>query len=143
MTVKHLSAGIVVFYRDKEAIQFLLLKYPQGHIEFVKGHVEKQDENLQAAAKRELLEETGLSTCNFVPNFYQEIEYSYLEQGQQHEKKVCFYLAEVFDQKINLSHEHLEYFWRDYDQALEQVTFMNAKNLLRSAYSLIQVLDEA
>ena len=53
------SAGIVLFRNDSDKNEFLLLNYPQGHWDFVKGKIE-QNETSHEAAIRETREETGL-----------------------------------------------------------------------------------
>ncbi len=37
------SAGIVLFRNDASKNEFLLLNYPQGHWDFVKGKVEQNE----------------------------------------------------------------------------------------------------
>ena len=139
MTIKHLSAGIVTFRKVNGKFYFLLLKYPQGHIEFPKGHLEANDKDIKQAAIRELEEETGVTDPRFLDGFYQEIEYEYEEDQQKHFKKVCFFLAEVFDDQLSISHEHTEIFWAEYDEALKLVTFENARSLLLNAKTLIDL----
>ena len=50
------SCGVVLINLGS----ILLLEYPQGHWDFPKGHLEEGDESRQAAARRELEEETGI-----------------------------------------------------------------------------------
>ena len=141
MIVNHLSAGVVTFYKDSFTgeLFFLLLKYPQGHIEFPKGHVDDDDKNLIHTALRELEEETGLKNARIVDGFYEEVNYQYYHNGDKHVKKVCFYLAEVFDKSVKISHEHTEFFWESYDSALKKVSFDNSKSLLMAAKTLIDL----
>ena len=53
------SAGIVLFRNDSDKNEFLLLNYPQGHWDFVKGKIE-QNETSHETALRETKEETGI-----------------------------------------------------------------------------------
>ena len=54
------SAGIVLFRNNSDKNEFLLLNYPQGHWDFVKGKIE-QNEPSHEAAIRETREETGIT----------------------------------------------------------------------------------
>ena len=56
-----ISAGAIIFRVDRTTGQklFLLLHYPEGHWEFVKGHVE-EGETKEMTTKRECEEETGI-----------------------------------------------------------------------------------
>ena len=58
--IEETSAGIVIFRRENSKILFLLLHYPSGHWDFVKGKMEK-GESVQQTAIRETKEETGIS----------------------------------------------------------------------------------
>ena len=53
------SAGIVLFRNDSGKNEFLLLKYPQGHWDFVKGKIE-QNETEHGAAQREKAHATAV-----------------------------------------------------------------------------------
>ena len=48
-------------------------------------------------------------------------------------KKVVFFLAKTDVKKISLSHEHNDYVWLGYNDALKKITFRNAKNVLLKA----------
>ena len=61
------SAGVVLFNRA-EGLQFLVLKYPSGHWDFVKGNIE-QGEKEEETVKRELFEETGINSITLHKGF--------------------------------------------------------------------------
>ena len=61
--VKEKSAGIVLFRNISNKNEFLLLNYPQGHWDLIKGKVE-QNETPHETAIRETKEETGISKLN-------------------------------------------------------------------------------
>ena len=65
------SAGIVLFRNASNKNEFLLLNYPQGHWDFVKGKVE-QGETPYETASRETKEETGISDIEFIDGFWPE-----------------------------------------------------------------------
>lgn len=117
--------------------QFLLLNYPTGHWDFVKGKIE-QGETLHQTAVRETKEETGISDLEFVEGFEEKINYNFQFEGELIQKEVVFFLAKTKTQTVNVSHEHLDYTWLDYENALEKVTYQNAKNILSKANKLFR-----
>ena len=58
--IEERSAGVILFNKT-DGIQFLILKYPSGHWDFVKGNIE-EGEKEKETVKRELFEETGILT---------------------------------------------------------------------------------
>jgi len=74
--VKQKSAGIVLFQNFHGTNRFLLLNYPQGHWDFVKGKVE-EGETLHETALRETKEETGISDIEFIDGFEESVEYDF------------------------------------------------------------------
>ncbi len=48
-------------------------------------------------------------------------------------KKVIFFLAKTDMKKISLSHEHTDFVWLKYEDAMEKITFENAKKILVKA----------
>ena len=126
------SAGIVLFRNDSDKNEFLLLNYPQGHWDFVKGKIEK-NETLHEAALRETREETGISNIEFFDGFEESVEYDFRFKKEDIHKKVIFFLAKTNEKNIKLSHEHNDYIWLKYDDALKKTTFENAKNVLIKA----------
>ena len=126
------SAGIVLFRNDSDKNEFLLLNYPQGHWDFVKGKIE-QNETSHETALRETKEETGITNIEFIDGFEESVEYDFRFKKENIHKKVIFFLAKTNEKNIKLSHEHNDYLWLEYNDALKKTTFENAKNVLTKA----------
>jgi len=123
------SAGIVLFRNASNKNEFLLLNYPQGHWDFIKGKVEPGEIPYETAS-RETKEETGISDIEFIDGFEESVEYNFKFKNEDIHKTVVFFLAKTNEKKITLSHEHNDFVWLEYDYALKKTTFRNAKNVL-------------
>ncbi len=126
------SAGIVLFRREGSENLFLLLHYPSGHWDFVKGHKESGETDRQTAI-RESAEETGITDMEFMEGFKKRIRYSFGYGGRTIHKQVIFFLAKTQTRDISISDEHQGYMWTNYEQSMNQVTFDNARSVLYSA----------
>ncbi len=131
------SAGVVIFLEKPEGIHFLLLNYPTGHWDFVKGKIEQGENNHQTAI-REAKEETGISDLEFIEGFEEKINYHFQFEGELIRKEVVFFLAKTKTSKVTVSHEHLDFAWLDYENALRKITYQNAKNILSKVNKLIR-----
>jgi len=134
--IEETSAGIVLFRKEDSKILFLLLHYPSGHWDFVKGKME-EGESTHETAIREAKEETGITDITFLKNFEEWIKYDFQYQGELVHKKVVFFLAETKTKQVMISHEHLDYTWMDYNTSMEKTTFDNAKTVLTRAKMLL------
>ena len=134
--IEETSAGIVLFRKEESKNLFLLLHYPSGHWDFVKGKME-QGESTHQTAIRETKEETGITDITFVENFEEWIQYNFKYQGKLVQKKVVFFLAETKTEEVKISHEHSGYTWMDYNSSMEKTTFDNAKTVLTKAEKLL------
>jgi bis(5'-nucleosidyl)-tetraphosphatase len=134
--IEETSAGIVLFRKEGSKKLFLLLHYPSGHWDFVKGKME-QGESTHQTAIRETQEETGITDITFIEDFEEWIEYNFKYQGELVQKKVVFFLAETKSKQVNISHEHNGYIWMDYNSSMEKTTFDNAKTVLTKAQKLL------
>ncbi len=134
--IEETSAGIVLFRKENSKILFLLLHYPSGHWDFVKGKMEK-GESTHETAIREAKEESGITDITFLENFEEWIKYDFQYQGELVHKKVVFFLAETKTKEVTISHEHLDYTWMDYNTSMEKTTFDNAKTVLTRAQTLL------
>ena len=120
------SAGIVLVRNIPNKNEFLLLNYPQGHWDFIKGKIE-QNETPQETALRETREETGISNIEFIDGFEESVAYDFRFKNE------VFFLAKTSEKNVRLSHEHNDYLWLEYDDALKKTTFENARNVLSKA----------
>jgi 8-oxo-dGTP pyrophosphatase MutT (NUDIX family) len=134
--IEETSSGVVLFRKENEKILFLLLHYPSGHWDFVKGKMEKGESTHQTAI-RETQEETGINDVKFLDNFEEWIQYNFQFEGELVNKKVVFFLGETKTKDVKISHEHLNYTWMDYTTAMEKTTFDNAKTVLSKSYKLL------
>lgn len=119
---KRLSAGVVVLRDTADGMRFLLLR-AYKHWDFPKGMVEA-DETPFAAAQREVAEETGIDSLDFI---WGEV---FRETAPYARGKVArYYIARTAREDVALTpnpqtgiHEHMEYRWVDMKEALTLVT---------------------
>ena len=134
--IEAISAGIILVNENGSEKQFLLLNYPTGHWDFIKGGIE-DGESLQQTAIRETREETGITDIEFIEGFKEEIEYFFRAENQNVHKKVIFFLAKTNSKNVILSHEHLDSVWLNYNDALKKLTYVNAINLLKKSNTFL------
>jgi 8-oxo-dGTP pyrophosphatase MutT (NUDIX family) len=129
------SAGVILYQESTSGKKYLLLNYPSGHWDFVKGNIEK-GETFKQTVLREVREETAITDINFVDGFEDKVEYYYQRDGQVIHKEVVFFLANTKTNNVILSHEHRDYTWLDFDDALKKLTYKTAKKLFKKIKDL-------
>ena len=137
------SCGIVLLNSDK----VLVLQYAagqrdghldlKGHWDFPKGHVDEGETEIETAT-RELEEETGIKGIVFFEGFRKTITYTFQKGNRKVGKEVAFFLAKTTEEKVNLSHEHVDYEWLDFPSASERLTYDNARSVLKEAIDFYQ-----
>lgn len=139
------SVGAAIFRVEDGRRLYLVLRYPSGHYDFPKGHVEV-GESEEDTLRRETEEETGIKELSVFP-VRESIRYFYVAKGGERTrrrregrgirvfKQVHFYPAETTERNIRISHEHTGFEWLPYGQAYDKLTFANAKRVLASAES--------
>ncbi len=128
------SCGVILYRTHQGQRDYLLLHYPGGHWDFPKGHVESIDPDEQGTALRELKEETGISEIIFTNGYREPMYYEFNRGFKERVKKVVVYfLAKTKQMEVSISFEHQNFKWLPYDQALETLTYENARALLRKA----------
>jgi 8-oxo-dGTP pyrophosphatase MutT (NUDIX family) len=132
------SAGAVIFHENKER-EYLLLHYESGHWDYVKGHIENNESEKEALI-RETEEEAGIKKddIRIIENFKEKIQYFYKHEGKLIKKEVVFYLAKSKTKAVKISKEHIGYKWLPYEEALKQLTFKNAKDILKKANNFLK-----
>jgi len=136
--IKDESFGIIPFTIENKVVKYLIIHHQKGHWAFPKGHAQAGESNLQTA-QRELFEETGLKTEKvFIDQPFIE-RYVFIDpQGQKINKKVTFFLGEIKDTQVKIQESELQNFaWVDYQQALDMLTFNQAKHLLKQTHSFL------
>ena len=53
-------------------------------------------------------------------------------------KEVVFFIIESQTETVELSFEHIGFIWLDYEQAMEKLTFKNAKDVLQKAHDFLE-----
>lgn len=129
-----MSAGAVIFREGegKGEKKYLLLHYTAGHWDFVKGHIERGEKERDTVI-RETKEETGIGRIEFLEGFREKIRYFFWRRGKKVYKEVIFFLARTEEVYVRLSHEHKDFAWLGYEEALERLTYKNAKNVMMMA----------
>ena len=140
------SAGAVIFRKEGGKIYYLLLHYPSNakapreYWDFPKGHIEKGEKEIDTV-KREVFEETGLKDIKFVEGFKEWIKYFFKYKGKTVFKIVTFLLTEAETEEVKISPEHIGYQWLPYEEALKQLKFKNAREILKKANDFLSKED--
>lgn len=150
------SAGAVIFRIEPFGAAhgkggkrlFLLLNYPstshrakKEYWDLPKGHIEK-GENVLDTVVREVFEETGLKDLEFFEGFKETIKYFFKWEEKNILKFVTFLLAQAKTKDIKISDEHLGYIWLSFEEAVEKLTFKNAKNIFKKANEFLNILNQ-
>ncbi|MCX6767742.1 MAG: NUDIX domain-containing protein [Candidatus Micrarchaeota archaeon] len=162
--IQRKSVGAVVFRREGRKVLYLLLHYASGHWDFVKGGVEAGEQDIDTL-RRECREETGITDIAVVPGFMESIHYFFREAaegvakegeagaagaaaGGEKElkelvgKDAVFHLAETKTKEVELSFEHKGFAWLQFSEALERLTYRNAKQVLEKADAFLNGLPK-
>lgn len=120
---KEKCCGCIIINDNK----VLLIKQIQGHWGFPKGHVEKNETELETAA-REVKEETNLDV-EIDANKRYTMEYV-TDKGKL--KQVVLFVAKCTGGEIKAQEcEVNEIKWLDFDEAVETITYENTRELFK------------
>jgi 8-oxo-dGTP pyrophosphatase MutT (NUDIX family) len=139
MTVEAVSAGAILFRETRDTREYLLLKSRPGDWEFPKGGVEGEEE-LQQTAIREVKEEAGIYDFRLIDGFREEYDYVFEADGQTIHKTVHLFIARSFEASAELSREHRDLQWRDYEQAINTITQDGPRDILVQAHAYLDKL---
>jgi bis(5'-nucleosidyl)-tetraphosphatase len=130
------SAGFVPYRNTLQGPRFLLLDYGQ-HWDYPKGHLEEGETAWQAAV-RELREETAIRQVDRVGRFAHDIHYAFFSSKKgQVIKTVTFFLGRTRAHAVTVSDEHQGFAWLAYEDALERLTYDNAREILTAAWNYL------
>ncbi|MBQ8817299.1 MAG: NUDIX domain-containing protein [Clostridia bacterium] len=127
------SCGAIVFTKDAECVKYVITESKEGFFGFPKGHIEKNETELETA-RREVLEETGLQV-EFLDDFRIEDSYPFQRNGETRTKHIVYFLAKFSNQdsiaqETELNSIHL----MDYETALSSFQFESSKRILAEAH---------
>ncbi len=134
------SAGAILYRDSRGKREYLLLKSRPGDWEFPKGGVEGEEE-LQQTAIREVQEEAGIESFRLIDGFRQDYDYVFQANGKTIHKTVHLFIAKSQETSADLSHEHSDHQWRDYEQAVNTVTQDGPRQVLRDAHAYLNEQD--
>lgn len=138
---REVSAGGIVFRRQEEGTAaFLLIRDSYGNWGFPKGHLE-EGETPAAAAARETAEETGLAVL-VLHGPIRIIDWHFRFRGRPIHKFCHFFLFESPDGDVRPQLEEgiTEYRWAPIEEALDTLTYDNARGVLRRAADMARTL---
>ncbi len=128
-------AGGVVIRRKDATVQYLIVQAKKEPHEWVlpKGHI-KRGETAEQAARREVLEETGVEAA--VWDVLDTVEFS----APNELVRAQFFLMEAV--REGSPHESREQKWLTFDEALNMLKFKEAQQLVCQTYILLRKLSD-
>ena len=124
--VVHDNQVIVIVPVKRDANRRRVLGLPKGHLD--------EGETPEAAAKREVAEETGV-TAELIDKLG-DVEYNYERRGRRRAKRVAFYLFEYRSGSLeDHDHEIEDARWMPLEEAVEALTYPGEREIVRRALS--------
>jgi 8-oxo-dGTP pyrophosphatase MutT (NUDIX family) len=124
--VVHNGEVIVVVPVKRDAQRKRVLALPKGHLD--------RGENDEAAASREVAEETGV-VAKLVDKLG-DVEYTYERRGRRRNKRVAFYLFEYRSGSLDdHDHEIEDARWMPLEEAVRELTYPGEREIVRRALS--------
>lgn len=128
------STGAVIFYSKAHTIYYLVVQYRHQGWEFVRGHIEPGEREIETA-QREIAEETKLEDLQFIDNFREEKTWTFTKSdGTPVTKQAVFFLARSYSMNVQLNEENLSYRWLPYESAYAILAFDESKEILEKAH---------
>lgn len=140
--VEETSAGGVIFRRTDAGMVVLLIKDAYHNWGFPKGHLE-EGEDAAAAALREIAEETGLvALVNH--GRIRDIDWFFRFRGKLIHKTCTFFLVESAAGEPQPQHDEgiTATRWIGVDDALKTLSYANARDVLRTAGTMMAALAQ-
>ncbi|KAF2904717.1 hypothetical protein ILUMI_01454 [Ignelater luminosus] len=127
------AAGLVIFRRCTNMVQYLLLQtsYGEHHWTPPKGHVDPGETDEMVTALRETEEESGLVESDL--KIYKDSKriLNYSVRGSP--KTVIYWLAELINSnaRVKLSEEHQDYKWLELEEACTFGNYSDMQEMLK------------
>ncbi len=86
-------------------------------------------------------EEAGIHDFRLIDGFREEYDYVFEAGGDTIHKTVHLFIARSFEASAELSTEHRDLQWRDYEQAVNTVTQDGPRDILEDAHEFLNELE--
>jgi len=133
---QEISYGIVPFIKKEGQWHLFLVQHKQGHWAMPKGHLEPGEKPLETAS-RELLEETSLHIEKILSEDALIEEYQFRKGKELIHKQVGYFPAIVSGTPVLQLVELKAGRWFSLDEALNTITFKEAKAILSAAIQFL------
>ena len=129
------SCGFIAYKEINNINYYLIIKATNGDVGFPKGHMEKDETEIQTAI-RELKEETNIE-IKLINGFRYQIEYQ-LPKKKNTLKQAVYFLGEcIIDNIICQEKEVEEAKFMTYEEAILVLTFDETKKMLKLANNFL------
>ncbi len=145
--VGHITASGLVLSPDRRKLLFIKHKYLDRHLQ-PGGHIDASDENIFAAAQREVVEETGIRSLAYIPyhiDYFLPIDIDTHDVPENratkepkhvhHDFRFLFAATSEVDLGGFRQRDSGELFWISLEQAATQQTFQSVVDKIRVALS--------
>lgn len=134
---KEASFGVIPLRKFRGHWEVFLIQHSRGgYWGFPKGHAEP-NEVAEAAAFRELKEETNLEVIRFLQEEPMKEQYQFMKGGRRVFKQVSYFIAEV-EGEVKLQKEEIQDgIWVPFPEALEKVTHAEGKSILAQVEKIL------
>lgn len=132
------SCGYVVYKLENNKILYLVLQSLNGEWGFPKGHVEKDESEIETA-NRELFEETNL-IVEYIPGFRAVTEYIMVQYNNM-KKQVVYFVGKHLKNEIKCQDTEVKNaIFVSYEEAQNLLNFKETKAVLEEADLFIKSL---
>ncbi|MDD4878242.1 MAG: NUDIX domain-containing protein [Candidatus Nanoarchaeia archaeon] len=132
------SAGAIIY---NKGLYLILYRKAHDHYRegwfFARGKIE-EGEDIEATARREIFEETGINDLFFVKGFKETVTWFYRKEGQLIHKTAVYIFAETSTENVIISKEHDGYEWLSFEQAYARLSFPSDRKVLKKAHDFIE-----
>lgn len=136
--MKHTSCGVVPFFKENNQIKFLLIAHLDGHWGFPKGRKEEGEKEIETA-KREFIEETGITNFTIFSEKTFTEKYSFKKNNILENKEVTYFISEVFDNRVKMQKEEIsQYAWLSYDNSIKILKNEGTIKLLQNVFDYLK-----
>lgn len=133
------SAGGVIYKKEGDTVQFVMILNSYDSWTFPKGHIEPKEKPVEAAL-REVQEETGLKELETY-DLIQKIDYFFKNDEATIHKYVYFYLMEEKGNGVLVAQESevQDIAWIDIDEVPDKLTYKEDIEVFNAARRLLKL----